>query len=128
MEDVKQIFDRYGNKIVIRDWKINIYLKLRDGEKREIWIIKNWKLIVRRDREKHLFQKINWYWYNSDLLHYLRDEWNWDMVVITKQKKSKYYYISTVNNILNEWTYQTHIKDWYEVQIIMPLDLMMFDF
>ena len=128
MEDVKQIFDRYGNKIVIRDWKINIYLKLRDWEKREIWIIKNWKLIVRRDREKHLFQKINWYWYNSDLLHYLRDEWNWDMVVITKQKKSKYYYISTVNNILNEWTYQTHIKDWYEVQIIMPLDLMMFDF
>lgn len=128
MEVVKQILDRYGNRIVIRDWKISIYLKNRDWEKRSIGVIKKGQLFIRRDKEKHLFSKIWWYWYNSDLLHYFNDSWNGDMPVITKQIKSKYFYKTTVKDIIEKGTYQTHIKDWYEVQIIMPLNLMELDF
>lgn len=123
MEQVQEIKDRYGNRIVIREWKITIYLKER-GEKRYIWNIKDWRLIIRRDFEKHYYSKIGWYWYNSDLLHYLQQNWHGDMQIITRQKRSRVWYITTIKDVLEKWIYQNRVSNWYEVQIIMKLSNM----
>lgn len=115
--------DNKGNRLVICNWKIELYL-IEEQYPRSIWRFKNGSLVVRRRPEDHFHRKTQSYGFNSALLHYLKDNGNADMPVIVKIIKSKIIYKTTVSKIIEEWKYLTFSAKGFETQIFYPITKM----
>lgn len=115
--------DNKGNRLVICNWKIELYL-IEEQYPRSIWRFKNGSLIVRRRPEDHFHWKTQSYGFNSALLHYLKDNGNADMPVIVRIIKSKIIYKTTVKQIIDNALYLNFASKWFELQIFMPVAKM----
>ena len=123
MELSKVIKDAKGNRLVISNWKVELYLVWEQYVK-SLWKFEKWKLVVRRNPETHYYHKIWWYGFNNELLQFLKENGNEYMVVEVRIIKSKIIYTSTVKNILEKWQFMYHLIQGFEKQIIMPLSFM----
>ena len=125
MRDIK---DAKGNKIIWEEkkWKINLYLYLRWYEyRRSIWTIdeENKTLIVKRDPKKHIFQKNNSYWFNSEIINRLPKDWK----VIVREPKITIIRTTTIKDILENKSYLHFNTEWFELQNFYPRSKMWID-
>ena len=114
---ITEIKDKYWNMIYESKNSVFLYLKDR-GETRKLWAISpRWELFIRRFN-KHIFRKLNAYWFNYNLLKVLSPE----MKVIVKEEDWTLLK-TTVKDILQKWDAKQFISDWFELQIFLNRDL-----
>lgn len=114
------ITDVHGNEIYSKASKVGeiVYLYLaRLWETRRLWQLVGPKLTVRRDRDKHLYYKMNAYGFNDKLLRAISP----DTTVIVVEKWRAIKLKTSVQSILTEWKYLTFSAEWFETQIFYPL-------
>lgn len=113
------IKDKYGNMIYEKNRSIFLYLKDR-GETRKLWAISpKWELFIRRF-DKHIFRKLDAYWFNYSLLKRLNPE----MRVVVKEEDGTLLN-TTAQDILQKWDNKRFVSDWFELQIFMPRNLFL---
>lgn len=119
--------DKKWNLITISPELNRVYFKLylADNNKYPIklWYYKNSIFYCERIREKHLLYKINSYWFNYQLLSYLKDMyWNIKIEVTEHINISTKYSYAFVDDILQYKHFKNYLSDWYELQVFYPLD------
>lgn len=117
MFTLTEIKDAFWNMLYQKDKSIYLYLKEK-GETRKLWAISpRWELFIRRFN-KHIFRKLDAYWFNYNLLKVLSP----DMKVIVKQEDWSQLY-TTVKDILTKWNAKQFLQEWFELQIFLPRNL-----
>lgn len=116
-----------SKKIIFRTIKggKSYYMQLDNGEKRQLGILKNWKIIVRRDKEKHLMRANNSYWFNHKRLK----EWflvDTEVVLQEKDWKTKRELKTTVWEILEKGSFLHFLSQGFEKQIFLKRELFKF--
>lgn len=117
--------DNNGNKIYsqTRNWEIKYYLLLKWAQyPRTLWTYKGWILYIKRDKEKHLYEKLQAYWFNDTLLKHLAA--HWDVKIVVSEVGNKKKYNTSISYILEHWQYLHFATQWFELQIFMPLSKM----
>lgn len=114
---LKETKDKFGNMIYQKDQSIYLYL-VENQQTRKLWAISpRWELFIRRFN-KHIFRKLNAYWFNYNLLTQLSP----DMKVIVKEEDWTILE-TTVHEILTQWNAKQFIQEWFELQIFLPRTL-----
>lgn len=112
-----EIKDKNGNMIYQKDKSIYLYLKDK-WQTRKLWAISpRWELFIRRFN-KHIFRKLDAYWFNYSLMKILNPE----MKVIVKQEDGSELY-TNVETILTAWDCKQFVQEWFELQIFLPRNL-----
>lgn len=117
-----EIFNTAGDAIYDVEKKNTIayYIKLKNEKRaRKLGeLTENGEFKIRRDREKHLFEKLQAYWFNDMLLRIILQP---DMQVIITEKGRKQKLKTTVEHILREGQYLQFLSQGFEKQIFLPL-------
>ena len=118
--DTRNFKDDAGNRYFSKPWRgwLNIILQLRGNQyDRNIGTLneETKTLTVKRDPQKHTFEKTNWYWFNYELISRLQNDWK----VIIKQVGERIIYLTTVWDIKEKWIFLNFVKQWFEVQQIL---------
>lgn len=114
---INETKDKFGNMIYQKDSSIYLYLA-ENQQTRKLWAISpRWELFIRRFN-KHIFRKLDAYWFNYNLLSQLPP----DMKVIVKEEDWTLLN-TTVQDILTQWNAKQFIQEWFELQIFLPRTL-----
>lgn len=114
-----EIKDKNWNMIYQKDKSIYLYLKDKQ-QTRKLWAISpKGELFIRRFN-KHIFRKLDAYWFNYNLMKLLNPE----MKVIVKQEDWSELH-TTVQDILLKWNAKQFIQEWFELQIFLPRNLFL---
>lgn len=112
-----EIKDKNGNMIYQKDKSIYLYLKDKQ-ETRKLWAISpKGELFIRRFN-KHIFRKLDAYWFNYNLMKLLSPE----MKVIIKQEDGSELY-TTVWDIIAKGDCKQFVQEWFELQIFLARNL-----
>lgn len=112
-----EIKDKNWNMIYQKDRSIYLYLKDKQETRKLGAISPKGELFIRRFN-KHIFRKLDAYWFNYNLMKLLSPE----MKVIVKQEDWSELY-TTVQDILQKWNAKQFIQEWFELQIFLPRNL-----
>lgn len=82
---------------------------------RKLCKVKNWQIFIRR-LNKHIFRKLNAYWFNYSLLKFLPD----DTEIYLKQE-NKSILKTTAWEILKKWVFLNFWMQWFEKQVFMKI-------
>ena len=114
--------DSNGNSIydIEKAKGFDYYIKLQNEKRARKLGTLNWLGIfeIKRDREKHLFEKLQAYGFNDFLLRTVLQP---DMIVIIKEKWRTKKLKTTVETILREGQYLHFLTQGFEKQIFLPL-------
>lgn len=114
---LKENKDKFWNIIYQKDKSVFLYLNDKQ-ETRKLWSISpKWELFIRRFN-KHIFRKMNAYWFNYHLLQQLSPE----MKVVVKEEDWRQLE-TTVWYILQNGDAKQFVSDWFELQIFLPRPL-----
>lgn len=105
--------DRLGNKLYQSWWAVFLFLSWKGT--RKLWDIFEWDLYVKR-KNKHIFAKLNAYWFNNMLLLSLDPDKK-----IYLQQEDKSVLEITVKQAIDKWKYMNFSKDWFELQKFVPI-------
>jgi len=83
---------------------------------RRLCKVKNWEVLINR-LNKHIFRKLNAYWFNYSLMKLLPPE----MKVKVKQE-DKTELTTNVRNILSRGRILWFWMQWFELQVFLPRD------
>ena len=106
-------------------WGKSYYLQLKSWEKRLLWSLTNRKVIVKRDKEKHLMRENNSYWFNYKRLK----EWfltDTEIILQEKDWKTKRELKTTVWEILEKGSFLHFLSQGFEKQIFLKRELFKF--
>lgn len=105
--------DKLWNKIYQSWWAVFLFLSWKGT--RRLWEIYEWDLYVKR-KNKHIFNKYNAYWFNNMLLRKLDPAKK-----IFLQQEDKSVLEITVWKAIEKWKYMNFVKDWFELQLFVPI-------
>lgn len=112
-----EIKDKNWNQIYQRDRSIYLYLKDK-GETRKLWAMNvKWELFIRR-YNKHIFRKLDAYWFNYHLMKLLKPE---TKVIVKQEDWSELH--TNVETILTAGSCIQFSHEWFELQIFLPRNL-----
>lgn len=119
-DHLKVLGDSYGNFIGVDDYG-NVYLQLNsENRMRKLGMINDEerKMIIKRERKKHLFRKGNAYGFNDFLL---RNTQRFDIITLIDDYQS---WKIPVKEILEKGFYLNFKEQGFELQIFMSLENM----
>lgn len=116
----KRTKTKYSFLLTLHSWERNLwYHKIKSSGE-----VDTSKFFVKRNKEKHLFRKFNWYWFNDSLLRKLDP----DTLIVLKVEWVEQKRMISVEEALEVWKYLTYSKLWYEKQIFIPFERFYFYF
>ncbi len=115
------IEDKEGNVLYRQNNTIKLHLK-SEPHPRKIGKIdeENKQLIIERDSTKHLFEKINGYGFNYELLS-SATKFEYIKLIITDKKTS---YLIPLNIILTKGQFMNFKQQGFEIQIFLSLTII----
>lgn len=108
------ITDRSWNKIYKKGNAVYIFLAQK-WETRKMWALRDWNLVVNR-KNRHIFRKMNAYWFNLNLLRALSPD---KKVIVIQEDKT--ILKSTIKDILTKGNKLNFLTEWFETQIFMKI-------
>lgn len=112
-----EIKDKFWNMLFQRDKNIYLYLKDKK-ETRKLWAISDENELCIMRTNKHIFRKLDAYWFNYNLMKIL----NPNMKVIVRQEDWSRLY-TNVETILKVGDCKQFAQEWFELQVFLPRNL-----
>jgi len=111
---MQTITDKLWNQIYEKEKSIYLFLKEKQQTRKLGAINPRGQLFIRR-YNKHIFRKLDAYWFNFHLMKALSP----DMEVIVKEEDWKTLK-TTVLDILQKWDTKQFVSEWFELQVFLP--------
>ena len=115
MITISQVKDERWNMLYSKGNKIYLYVAPLKST-RELCKIKDDDIYIKR-LNKHIFRKLNAYWFNYSLLKLLPDE-----TKIYLKQEDKSVLKTTPQDILHKWKFLNFWMSWFEKQVFLPIN------
>lgn len=114
MITISQQKDEKWNMLYSKGDKIYLYVAPLKST-RELCKIKDNDIYISR-KNKHIFRKLNAYWFNYNLIRFLPES---SKIYLKQEDKS--VLTTTPNDILHKWQFLNFWMVWFEKQVFLPI-------